>query len=82
VIDRKLESILQGLKLLAKQENVEGFLNNPKNAEKLRGLAGDISDAVMDYQVCSQSDPIMFIPDTNFRLHYNKTSMNKAVSSL
>ena len=53
MVGRKLQSILQGLELLAKQGNVEGFLKNPKNAEKLRGLVGDISDAVMDYQVCS-----------------------------
>jgi len=82
VIGRKLQGVIQGLELLAKQGNVEGFLNNLKNAVKLRGLVGDISDAVMDYQVCSESEPIMLVPDTNFRLHYNKTSMKRAVSSL
>ena len=82
VIDRKLQNILQGLELLAKDGNVEGFLNNPKNAEKLGGLVGDICDAVMDYQVCGQSEPIMLISDTHFRLHYNKTSMKKVVSLL
>jgi len=82
VIGRKLQGVLQGLELLAKQGNTEGFLDNPKNAEKLRGLVGDISDAVMDYQVCSESEPIMLVPDTNFRPHYNKTSMKQTVSSL
>jgi len=67
---------------LAEQGNVEGFFNNPKNAEKLSGLVGDIHDAVMDYQVCSQSESIMLVPDAHLRLHYNKTSMEKAVSSL
>jgi len=42
VIGRKLEDILQGLELFAKQGNVEGFFNNPRNAERLRGLVGDI----------------------------------------
>ena len=82
MIGRKLGNILQGLELLTKQGSVEGFLNNLKNAEKLRGLVGDICDTVMDYQVCSQSELDMLIPDTYFRLHYNKTSMKKAVSSL
>ena len=81
MIGRKLKNVLQGLELLAKQGDVEGFLDNPKNAEKLGGLVGDICDAVMDYQVCGQNVPIMLIPDTNFRLHYNKTSMKKVVSS-
>ena len=79
---RKLQDILQKLELLAKQGSVEGFLNNPKNAEELTGLVGDIGDAMMDYQVCSQSELMNLMPDTNFRLHYNKISMKKAVSSL
>jgi len=82
VIGRKLGNILQELELLAKQGSVEGFVNNPKNAEKLRGVVGDICNVVMDYQVCSQSELVMLIPDIHFRLHYNKTSMKKAVSSL
>jgi len=81
-IGRKLESILQGLKLLAEQGNVGGFINNPKNADNLSGLVGDICDAVMDYQVCSQSELILLIPDTHFRLCYNKTSIKKVVSLL
>jgi len=82
VVGRKLQNILQGLELLAKKGNVEGFLNNPNNAEKLRSLVGDVCDAVMEYQVCGQSEPIVLMPDTHFRHHYNKTSIKKAVSSL
>ena len=82
MIGRKLQNTLQGLELLAKQESVEGFLKNTKNADKLRDLVGDIGDAVMDYQVCAQSEPIMLIPDNHFRLHYNKTFMKRVVSSL
>jgi len=82
VVGRKLDNILQALELLAQQGNAEGFLNNSKNAEKLRSLVGDICDVVMDYQVCGQSEPIMLMPDTHFRHHYNKTSIKIVVSSL
>ena len=33
------------------QRKVAGFFNNVKNADTLSGLAGDIRDAMMDYQV-------------------------------
>ena len=80
-IGRKLERIIQGLKL-AEQGNVGGFINNPKNADNLSGLVGDIRDAVMDYQVCDQSELIILMPDTHFRPCYSKMSMKRAVSSL
>ena len=67
---------------MTEQGNIEGFFNNPKNAEKLSGLVGDIHDAVMEYQVCSQCGLIVLMPDTRFRLHYNKISMKKVASSL
>ena len=35
------------------QGKVAGFLNNAKDAEALTGLAEDIRDAMMDYQVCA-----------------------------
>ena len=79
---RKLENVLQELKPLAEQGNIEGFFSNPKNADKLSGLVGDIHNAVMDYQVCSWGEPTMLIPDSHPRFHYNETSMNKVVSSL
>ena len=53
---RKLENVLQELKPLAEQGNVEGFFNNPKNADKLSGLVRDIHDAIMAYQVCDQNN--------------------------
>ena len=65
---------------MAEQGNVEGFINNPKNADNLSGLVGDIQNAVMDYQVCSQSEPTTLIPDICFRLRCSKISMKKAVS--
>jgi len=60
---------------MAEQGNIEGFFSNTKNADLLSGLVGDIHDATMDYQVCSQSKPITLMPDICFRLHYNKISM-------
>ena len=47
------------------QGNVGGFFNNLKNADEFSGLVGDIRNAVMDYQVCSQGEPIMLMPDTH-----------------
>ena len=56
MIGRKLDNVLQELKVLEKQGKVEGFFTNVKNAEKLAGLVEDIRDAVMDYQVCGQNN--------------------------
>lgn len=50
-IVRKLEDALQELGPLVEQGKVAGFFNNMKNADKLGGLAEDIRDAMMDYQV-------------------------------
>ena len=58
VVGRKLEEVLEELKLLEKQGKVEGFFTNAENADKLAGLVEDIQDAVMDYQVCGQNNPI------------------------
>ena len=52
---RELERIARELEPLAEQGKVKGFFNNVANADKLSGLVEDIRDAVMDYQVCSQS---------------------------
>ena len=35
------------------QGKVTGFLKSVKDAEKLSGVAEDIRDAMMDYQVCT-----------------------------
>ena len=52
MIDRKLEDALRELQPLVEQGDVAGFFNNVKNADKLSGLAEDIRDAMIDYQVC------------------------------
>ena len=68
MIGRKLDNVLQELKVLEKQGKVEGFFTNVKNAEKLAGLVEDIRDAVMDYQVCGQNNLISpcLIPSSEF----------------
>lgn len=50
-IIRKLEIVLQGLEPLVEQGKIVGFFTNVSNADKLGDLAGDIRDAMMDYQV-------------------------------
>jgi len=79
-----LENVLQELKPLAEQGNVEGFFNNPKNVVKLSGLVGDIHDAVIDYQVCNQNRLITPVLDSDIlsRLHYNKMCMTRVANSL
>ena len=51
---RKIENVLQELEPLVEQGKAAGFFNNVKNADQLGGLAGDIRDAIMDYQVRPQ----------------------------
>jgi hypothetical protein len=46
-----MERALQDLEPLAERGKITGFLNNVKDAEVLTGLADDIRDAMMDYQV-------------------------------
>jgi len=67
---------------LAEQGKVEGFFTNVKNADMLSGMVGDVHSALMDYQVGHQAELIALMPDIHFRLHYSKTYMNTAVSSL
>ena len=42
---------LRDLEPLAERSKIAGFLNNVKDAETLTGVADDIRDAMMDYQV-------------------------------
>ena len=77
---RKLEKVLQELKPLEEQGNIEGFFTNTENADKLGGLVEDIRDAVMDYQVCKKSNLSFLVPDAQSRFHYNRTSINRAVN--
>ena len=55
MVFRKLDKALQDLEPLAERGKVTAFLNNVKDADVVTGLADDIRDAMMDYQVCSQS---------------------------
>ena len=49
-----MEKVLRELEPLAEQGKAAGFFNNVENANKLGGLAGDVRDAMMDYQVRPQ----------------------------
>ena len=60
-IVRKLENVLRELEPLAEQSKVAGFFSNVKDADKLVGLAEDIRDAMMDYQVRPQNSRIYCI---------------------
>ena len=66
VIGRKLQDIYRDLALLGEHGKVKGFFNNVNNADKLSGLAEDIRDAMMDYQVCALNAP--FFPCVIFLL--------------
>ena len=49
-----MENVLRELEPLVEQGKAAGFFNNVKNADELSGLAEDIRDAMMDYQVRPQ----------------------------
>ena len=49
-----MEKVLRELEPLAEQGKAAGFFNNVENADRLGGLAGDIRDAMVDYQVRPQ----------------------------
>ena len=48
---RKLVKALRDLEPLAERGKIAGFVNNVKDADVMTGLADDIRDAMMDYQV-------------------------------
>jgi hypothetical protein len=52
LIARKLDRVLKDLVPLEKRGKVTRILNSTEDADKLVGLADDIRDAMMDYQVC------------------------------
>jgi hypothetical protein len=54
-IARKLDKVLQDLVPLEKRGKITRILNGTEDADKLAGLAEDIRDAMMDYQVCPWS---------------------------
>ena len=55
------------MKPLGDQGTVAGFLLNVENSERLVGLAEDVRDAMMEYQVCALCDsllpPLRLAPD-------------------
>ena len=54
-VSRKLQAVTQDLDLVVKQGNIEGFFRNLENADRFSGLVEDIRDAMVEYQVCSNS---------------------------
>jgi len=64
------------------QRDLIHFLGNPENVQKFDGLVEDIHDALMGYQVCTPKQLTFAISNIHHRLHYNKTSMMRAVSRL
>jgi hypothetical protein len=81
-VARKLEDIHQSLTLPAEQGKVMGFLTNTENAQRINGLVEDIREALMDYQVCVLNYSFSTMSDICARLHCNKISTTRVVSSL
>ena len=79
---RKLEEILCELKPLVDQGKVAGFFLNVKNSEKLGGLAEDIRDAMMEYQVCISLQFISTTSEACTRPHYSRISTTRVACSL
>ena len=75
-----MEDVCRKLAPLKEQENVEGFLNNVQNVDKLGGLVEDIRDAMMEYQVWSLYS-FASTPNVHIRLRCNKISTTRAVDS-
>ena len=63
------------------QGKVAGFLKNVMDAEKLNGLAEDIRDATMDYQVRSPTPPVRIMSDIVPRPHCSKIFMTRVAGS-
>jgi len=76
---RKLDGVLHELKPLVDQGKIAGFFLNVKNSEKLGGLAEDIRDAMMEYQVCTSLQFIFTTSKACTRPHYSKISTTKLV---
>ena len=53
--------VLRDLEPLAERGKIAGFLNNIKDADILTGLADDIRDALMDYQVCTRAVSVLIL---------------------
>ena len=81
MIVRKLDKVLRDLTPLKERGKVTRFLNSADDVNALGGLAEDIRDAMMDYQVCHQA-PAPIFPKVRVRHRYNKISTTRTVSSL
>ena len=79
---RKLKNISQGLTLPAEQEGVVRFLADSENAQRINSLVEDIHEALMEYQVCVADCSFSTMPDLDARLHCNKISTMRDVSTL
>ena len=79
-ITRKLENVSQALDSMTTQKDIEQFLSNIDNAQKLNDLVNDTHEAMMDYQVCTSRDPISIVPNICLRLPYSKASTITVVS--
>ena len=78
---RKLLGVCQDLAALEEQGEVEGFVNNVRNADKLGGLVEDIRDGMMEYQVCARKLSISSMSDICTRLRYSKIFTTRVVGS-
>lgn len=68
---RKLEGVVMKLEPLAEQHMLIGFLHNVNNAKTLTGYIQELSDAIMDYQVCVVC-PTVICTELLPRCQYNK----------
>jgi len=80
-ITSKLEGLCQSLTLPAEQGEVNEFLMNPENAQRINTLVEDIFDAMMEYQVYTLHYSFPTISDLCPRLHYNKIFMMRIANS-
>ena len=67
---------------MAQRGKVTRFLTSAEDSDKLGGMVDDIRDAMMEYQVCFVLCVCPPSQPTDYaRLHYNKISFIKVVSS-
>ena len=66
---------------MAAQKDITRFLSNTENAQKLNDLVDDIREAVMDYQVRTESrGAALIVSNSYFRLPYTGASTTTPVS--
>ena len=57
-------------------------LHNPEKVQRIDHLVEDIYYALMEYQVCTCIRPGPTVPNIYARLHFDRTSMTRAVKKL